>query len=267
MSAEQKKNLEKRTAPEKQDYCTRILLNEDEWQDPACRVVIGENYKEGLKKPPQHIESDLDAFDKAWEEKGRKNVQAEYHKENAPHLEGSSEWEGQKPRNIEGSESLPTMPRSIQPSIIDVPVAKVKQRQKPERDKEPLDRTIDVAGIEVITYALFRFIFGTGVHIPIKREGMVDMDVTIKRKDIIVNTNQFFVNIPELSVWRIIYTHKDKPIMEMGRGVKNGMMIHKYNAIRLILEMRKLNQQSIKAKKRAAKAKTAQLGAGNNEPG
>ncbi len=262
MSADQKKKPGKDTAPEEQDYCTRILLDEEEWQDPACRVVIGENYKEGLKRPPQYIESDLDAFDKAWKGKGGKNVQAEYHKENAPHLEGSSEWEGQKPRTRDGLEGQESMPKSIEPSVINIPSAKVREKRQPEKVIEPLDRTIDVAGIEVITYALFRLIFGTGVHIPIKKEGMVDMDVTVKRKDIIVNTNQFFVNIPELSVWKIIYTHRDKPIMELGRGVKNGMRIYKINSIRLILEMRRLNQQSIKAKKRAAKAKAAQLEGG-----
>jgi hypothetical protein len=262
LSADQKRKSGKETAPEEQDYCTRILLNEDEWQDPACRVVIGENYKEGLKKPSQYIESDLDAFDKAWKGQGGKNVQAEYHKENAPHLEGSSEWEGQKPRIRDGLDGQEKMPKPIEPSVMNMPSAKVKEKRQPEKVMEPLDRTIDVAGIEVITYALFRFIFGTGVHIPIKREGMVDMDVTVKRKDIIVNTNQFFVTIPELLVWRIIYTHKDKPIMELGRGVKNGMRIYKLNAIRLILEMRSLNKQSIKAKKRLAKAKAAQLEGG-----
>jgi hypothetical protein len=253
LSADEIKKMKKDDSPEKQDYCTRILLDEDEWKDPACRVVIGEEYKEGVKNPPPKIESDLDAFDEVWKEQGGKNVKAEYHKENAPHLEGSSDLEGQRPQPGKTSEGRDTVPKPAVPKVMPrSPGAEVKPKVGPDPTSEPLNRPIDIAGIEVISYALFRFIFGTGVHIPLKREGLVDMDVTIKRKDIIINTNQFFVAVPDLVVWRIIYTHKGKTIMELGRGVKNGMKIHRYQAILLLIEMWKLSRASRKAKEKAA---------------
>ena len=48
------------------------------------------------------------------------------------------------------------------------------------------------------------------------------MDVTVKGKEITINTNQLFFSVPELNVWHIVYEHKGKPIVELGRGVKNG---------------------------------------------
>ena len=70
----------------------------------------------------------------------------------------------------------------------------------------------------MVSYALFRVVFSQGLSIPIKREGMVDMDVTVQGKEITINTNQLFFSVPELNVWHIVYEHKGKPILELGRG-------------------------------------------------
>ena len=85
----------------------------------------------------------------------------------------------------------------------------------------------------------------------------VDMDFTVKGKEITINTNQLYFTVPELNVWHIVYQHKGKPILEMGRGVKNGLKIHRMQAIRLGLEMwngsRKMNKLKLKQLKEADK--------------
>ena len=106
---------------------------------------------------------------------------------------------------------------------------------------------IDLGLIELISYTLFKLAFKNGLSFPIKREGIADMDVAIKGREITVNTNQLYFSFPDLTVWHIVYTHKGKPILEMGRGIKNGLKIHRWNAIRLGLEVwngsRKMNKQ------------------------
>ncbi len=54
--------------------------------------------------------------------------------------------------------------------------------------------------------------------------------------------------MPELTVWRITYTHQGKPIFEFGRGVKNGTRIHYFNALVLILTLWKQSRALNKAK-------------------
>jgi hypothetical protein len=120
-----------------------------------------------------------------------------------------------------------------------------------------IQRPIDIGMIEMVSYALFRVAFRKGVSIPIKRDGMLDMDVTVKGKEITINTNQLYFSVPELNVWHIVYQHKGKPILEIGRGVKNGLKIHRLQAIRLGLEMwngsRKMNKLKLKQLKDADK--------------
>ncbi|KAF5050137.1 hypothetical protein DSECCO2_432500 [anaerobic digester metagenome] len=117
-----------------------------------------------------------------------------------------------------------------------------------------LDRKLDVGTVEVITYALFRAIFGYGVNIPIKRPGVVDMDVTIKGKDININTNDFYFNVPDLIVWKVAYSHQGTPIMEFGRGVDKGFKVHRLNALKLFLALRSKSKKATKDRMAARKA-------------
>lgn len=95
---------------------------------------------------------------------------------------------------------------------------------------------INLGLIEMASYTVMKTAFKDGLRIPIKREGVVDMDVAVQGKEVTINTNQLYFTFPELTVWHIVYTHKNKPILEIGRGVKNGMKVHRLNAIRLGLE-------------------------------
>jgi len=80
------------------------------------------------------------------------------------------------------------------------------------------------------------------------------MDVTVKGKDININTNDFFFNIPDLIVWRVVYSHQGTPIMEFGRGVDKGFKVHRLQALRLFLALRSKSKKATKARMAARKA-------------
>ena len=149
----------------------RVLMCAADWKDPDCRKVISEFHKDGLDSEILDVDQDLQGFEKVWGDKGPAKFQSEYHKEGAPYLDK----DGLNDYVPEG----PVVPTGRSPK------------------DALLDRKLDVGTVEVITYALFRAIFGYGVNIPIKRPGMVDMDVTIKGKDININTNDFYFNVPD----------------------------------------------------------------------
>jgi hypothetical protein len=97
-------------------------------------------------------------------------------------------------------------------------------------------RKIDLSLIEIASYTLLKAAFENGVDIPIKREGVIDMDVIVNGKELTINTNELYFTVPELAVWHIVYTHRGRPVLEIGRGVKNGLKVHRLNALRLGLE-------------------------------
>ncbi|HUT27783.1 MAG TPA: hypothetical protein VMW85_07050 [Methanomassiliicoccales archaeon] len=228
----------------KEEDDDRVLLCPEEWTDPECRKVVGE-YHKGLSDETSGIDADMKAFENIWTAKGRSKVDSEYHKEGAPFMG----WSEDGDRPMPPSSRTPEEYQRI-----------MKERGVSEREPGEgympinLDRNIDVGTVEVITYALFRAVFGKGVSIPIKREGMMDMDVVVRGKDVILNTNQFFFVVPDLAVWRIIYSHKGVPVMELGRGVNKGLKIHRLQAIRLVLELWKgsIKNQREKARLLAA---------------
>jgi hypothetical protein len=212
----------------------RVLLNVEEWKDPKTVKVLGEFHKEGLAEETAEaigVEADLERFDKYWEDGGGSNLGGEYHKEGRPHLERKGDSEIYRKTLSESPKTIPA-----------------------ERDLTSgpaVRRTIDLGTLEIISYALFRLIFGAGVRIPLHRKGVVDMDVVIKDKEVLLNTNQFYAAVPELSVWRITYSHKGKTVLEVGRGVPKGMKIHKFNAFMLVIELWKGSIEAQKAKKAA----------------
>ena len=119
--------------------------------------------------------------------------------------------------------------------------------------KSIISRILDISTVEVITYTFFRAIFGKSVRIPLKREGVIDMDIAVEDNDIILNTNNVSFIPPELKIWRFIFTYKNKPIIEYGRGTKNGMKIHYASAILFLLAMWSGGRKTRKAQEKAAK--------------
>jgi hypothetical protein len=116
-----------------------------------------------------------------------------------------------------------------------------------------ISRILDISTVEVLTYAFFRAMFGKSIHIPLKREGVIDMDITVDNNDVILNTNDVSFVPPQLQIWRLIFTYKDKPIIEFGRGIKRGMKIHYGSAIIFLLAMWSGGRKTRKAQEKAAK--------------
>ena len=114
-------------------------------------------------------------------------------------------------------------------------------------------RIIDISTIELISYALFRAMFGKNIRIPLKREGVIDMDIAVENNNIILNTNDVAFAPLELKIWHILFTYKNKPILELGRGIKHGMKIHYGGAIIFLLAMWSGGRKMRKAQEKAAK--------------
>jgi hypothetical protein len=95
--------------------------------------------------------------------------------------------------------------------------------------------------------------FGKGIRVPLKREGVIDMDIAVENNDVIINTNDVSFVPPQLNIWRIIFTYKNKPIIEYGRGIKRGMKIHYGSALIFLLAMWSGGRKTRKAQEKAAK--------------
>jgi hypothetical protein len=178
-------------------------------QDPDISKGLNKSELQEKSAEVLDVDQDLDAFEDFRGEKGSKKFFGEYHKEGAPDMEkeGLSDY-----------------------------------TPSPQEDRPPGERVsggikIDVGTVEVLAYAFFRAVFGSGLKVPIQREGMVNMDVTFVGRDVVINTKELYFDIPDLVVWKIIYEHKDKPVAEFGRGVKNGMKLHYLQVFKLLMEM------------------------------
>ncbi|MGD0587669.1 MAG: hypothetical protein ABSA63_02615 [Thermoplasmata archaeon] len=108
------------------------------------------------------------------------------------------------------------------------------------------EKTLDAKTVEVLALAVFRTLFRDGVHVPLKVDGLMDMDLTVKDNNVLLNLNQVQANVPELSIWRITFAYRGKPVVEYGRGIKNDMKVHFPQLCFLMLaawrEKRKKNQ-------------------------
>ena len=272
MSPEHKqKNEEGSPAGEPTKEEQRVLLNPEEWKEPAGRKVIGEYHKDGLPEGASSGDADLDSFARYWGDKGNSKLKSEYHKEGAPYMEAPSDWDGHRPRLGE-TPSRTAEQRALvgtERTRADGEKAVVKRPHMDEgRERSPaaatvaplaaapiIERVLDVSTIEVLTFAMFRAIFGRGVHIPLKVEGVIDMNIVVKDKDIVLNTNELMFEVPELSVWRFIFSYKGRPVIEYGRGVKNRIKIYRVRMFLVLLAMWWGGRKKRKALEKASEAK------------
>ena len=114
-----------------------------------------------------------------------------------------------------------------------------------------MDRVIDISTLEVAAFALLKVLVGGGLRIPVKREGLVDMDILIKDNDVVFDVNSLQFGEHKLKVWHLVFAYQGTPIMEVGRGVKNGTKVYKFRALKLLLT---LWAQGRKRRKAAAAA-------------
>jgi hypothetical protein len=112
-------------------------------------------------------------------------------------------------------------------------------------------KIIDLPSIEIMTYTLSRALFRRGLRVPLKFEGVVDMDISMKNADVILNTNEVSFEPPPLKIWRIIFSYKGKPVFEYGRGVKSNLKIHYPHALVFLISMWLGGRKLRKARKQA----------------
>jgi hypothetical protein len=172
-----------------------------------------------------------------WKDHAGRRIIAEYHKKDP--LESQAENKMQDKMNEEKKSS------------------NTETTDDSSEQKLHISRILDISTVEMITYTIFRAIFGKNIQIPLKREGVIDMDIAVKDNDIILNTNNVSFVPPQLQIWRIIFTYKNKPIIEYGRGIKRGMKIHYGSALIFLLAMWSGGRKTRKAQEKAAK--TAEL--------
>lgn len=98
------------------------------------------------------------------------------------------------------------------------------------RLKEP----VDLALIEEVAYFVIKRVFREGVRIPIRKEGVADLDVIIKGNNLMIDVNRLFLDGPKLSVWRITFAYKGEPLVLFGRGVKGDVKIHPLRMARFL---------------------------------
>jgi len=224
----------------------KSLVGPEEWSDPPDVETISEFHKDIKDEESEEDveESDLEAWIEYWQGRSSYKVLSEYHKEGAPYLD--SVVQDEPPKTLE-DQSPPSKPvigpkphveseekpiKRSAPKLSDIEVVKEKKTRK----KGP-ERVIDVTTIEFLAFTVIRAIFPKRVKYVLKKEGLIDMDVAIDDRDIILNWRKLMFEVPELSVWKFIFAYKGKPVVEFGRGVKNGLRIYRLRVIRVLFDM------------------------------
>jgi len=224
----------------------RALVEAEEWKDGPGQKTICEYHKDGL--PDGVCEDgevdDLEYFSEYWKKGGQGKLHSEYHKEGAPYLEESSDWEGHgqagRPaaggrmpadEKAEGSRPMAVgtttvekrdAPRSravkTAPKAEEAPVLKYEKERAQGDDVSEghmvavpkIERVVDLSTLEVASYAIFRAI---------------------------LNTNRLSFEVPELSIWKLVFAYQGKPVLEFGRGVKNRVKVYRWRLAMLLFRM------------------------------
>jgi hypothetical protein len=254
------------TTEEEPKKDVRALLESEEWKDGPGRKTICEYHKDGLPEGVcEHEEvDDLEYFSDYWKKGGQGKLHSEYHKEGAPFVEEPSDWDGHGPerKRVSGigdrvsgtggrgpdegrtmeDETVPVVTRHPEPGTRN-PLPKGASAPGDEGAAghmvavPKIERVVDLSTFEVASYAIFRSLFGRGLRIPIRSEGIIDMDLVVKDRDIILNTNQLMFEVPELAIWRLVFAYQGRPVLELGRGVKNRMKIYRWRLAMILLRM------------------------------
>jgi hypothetical protein len=121
-------------------------------------------------------------------------------------------------------------------------------------DTEPhAERTVDTRTIEMLALTVFRAVFREGIHVPIKLEGVTDMDLLVRGSDVTLNLNQIQVQAPQLVIWRITVAYQGRPLVEYGRGIRNDVKLHLGQLLFLLLELWREKGRTRRALARAEK--------------
>jgi len=123
----------------------------------------------------------------------------------------------------------------------------------------PTERRLDSKTVEVLALAVFHTLFKDGIHIPLKVEGKMDMDLVVKDNNVLLNLNRVGMHVPELSIWRVTFAYKGKPVLEYGRGIKGDTKIHLPQLCFLLLAIWQEKRRMNRAKARGEDAREREL--------
>lgn len=257
----------------------KVLLDPEEWRDdPECRVISEYHSEEGKAIAVDDEDPDLADWLELWSSRSSQKVLSEYHKEGAPFLdEGFTEPTTPKERKERkekaevgkeagaGKDADERIPEDVAEERPRRPPLVQRQAIEEEGDgttapkRSKPERVIDISTIEFLAWTIIRALFPRRVKYHIEREGVIDMDVIIQDRDIILSSNQLSFEIPEMSIWRIILAYKERPIIEIGRGVKNRFHIYRWRFVKLLFAVwwQKRKEEKERRKKERERAKKA----------
>jgi len=230
-------------APGEGRAAERYLLCPEEWDDPAGRDVICEYHSAGLEGTEGGAEVDIGLPAGLSGLGGIPRLRSEYHLEGAPYMEGGPAGGGAAPAQVDGGARVAgggdVGASAASPGGREAPGSGRtggRERRQDRGNARPSDgRPLDLATAEMALYAVSRALFGRGVRVPIRVRNGIDMDLIVRDKDVILDTNSVELVVPELTVWHITYAYKGRPVLELGRGVRDGLHLHRWNAFVLLL--------------------------------
>ena len=100
-----------------------------------------------------------------------------------------------------------------------------------------LHRVIDLPMIEVLAYTAMKAVFRDGVRFNVKREKLIDWEVVIKDRLVLLDAQRVEFQLPELSVWTLVFAYRGKPLVELGRGVPGGVRVFRLRLLLLYLRL------------------------------
>jgi hypothetical protein len=122
-----------------------------------------------------------------------------------------------------------------------------------------LGRVLDTKTVEVLAASVFRAMFRDGLQMPLKVKGMMDLDLLVRDNTVYLNMNTVSAEVPELSIWRIVFAYKGKPVIEYGRGIKNDVKIHIPQMCFLMVAIWQEKRKKSKAKARGQTSQEREL--------
>jgi hypothetical protein len=119
-----------------------------------------------------------------------------------------------------------------------------KREQEPVQEstsalEPPLPRVkkpFDLSLAEELAYLAMKRVFGEGIKIPIRKEGLADFDVIIKEREVMIDFNELPGDAPQLTVWRFTFAFQGEPLAIYGRGVKRDLKIFPLRVTRFLVK-------------------------------
>ncbi len=226
--------------------------------------------------PEKELELDVE-----WEGGAARRTLSFYHAEGAPYLDTDGKLHSTPP-DAEMEELLaqglvvpPTIVTQLVGEVLPIreesksaTIYPVRAPMTPRSGRVPgaakgvpspgLKAPMDFSLIEELAFLAIKRVFPEGVRIPIRREGIADLDIIIRGKELTIDFNTLVGEVPRLAVWRVTFAYQGEPLAVWGRGVKGDLKVHPFRILRLLVRLwydkRKLKKQAARAAAAAARA-------------